>query len=89
MSSSKSMNSTLVGTPYFLAPEVCEGRQYSPKSDVWALGCVLYELATLRHAFDGSSLPNVVMKIVQVRPVYATLQLRASPAATWPVVDSS
>jgi serine/threonine protein kinase len=37
----------------------------SVKSDVWALGCVLYELATLRHAFDGSSLPNVVMRIVQ------------------------
>lgn len=38
---------TFVGTPYYLSPEVCENRSYGYKSDVWALGCVLYELCTL------------------------------------------
>ena len=42
------------------------------QSDVWALGCVLYELATFRHAFDATSLPALVMNIVagQFAPVH-------------------
>jgi NIMA (never in mitosis gene a)-related kinase len=39
---------TLVGTPYYLSPEACKNEGYDNKSDVWALGCVLYELATLK-----------------------------------------
>ena len=39
---------TVVGTPYYLSPEVCLNQPYTFKSDVWALGCVLYEMATLR-----------------------------------------
>jgi serine/threonine protein kinase len=42
--------STVVGTPYYLSPEVCLNKPYTFKSDVWALGCVLYESATLRCA---------------------------------------
>jgi NIMA (never in mitosis gene a)-related kinase len=51
---------TQIGTPYYLSPEICEDRPYNRKSDVWALGCVLYELCTLRRAFDGMSLPALV-----------------------------
>eukprot|EP00727_Mastigamoeba_balamuthi_P011236 m51a1_g6735 putative protein serine threonine kinase (592) ;mRNA; f:212566-215004 len=63
--------STAIGTPYYLSPEICEERPYDAKSDVWALGCVLYELATFRHAFEGTSLPSLVMKITrsEYRPV--------------------
>jgi len=43
----------VIGTPYYLSPELCEGQAYNHKSDIWALGCVLYELTTLHHAFDG------------------------------------
>lgn len=56
---------TVIGTPYYLSPEICEGRQYAKKSDVWALGCILYELCTLAHAFDGKSLPGLVLKILR------------------------
>ena len=35
---------TMVGTPYYLSPEMCEEKPYNEKSDVWALGCVLYEM---------------------------------------------
>ena len=38
---------TFVGTPYYLSPEVCENRPYDFKSDLWSLGCILYELCTL------------------------------------------
>jgi serine/threonine protein kinase len=39
---------TVTGTPYYLSPEVCLNQPYTFKSDVWSLGCVLYEMATLR-----------------------------------------
>ena len=54
----------MVGTPYYLSPEICEGNAYSKGSDVWSLGCVLYELVTLSHAFDGKTLPALVLKIL-------------------------
>ena len=56
---------TVIGTPYYLSPEMCEGLPYDQKSDVWSMGCVLYELMTLRKAFDGSSLPALVLNIVR------------------------
>ena len=40
---------TMVGTPYYLSPEMCEEKPYNEKSDVWALGCVLYEICTNKH----------------------------------------
>ncbi len=55
---------TVVGTPYYMSPEVCENKPYTFKSDVWALGCVLYELCTLQHAFSASNLLGLVYKIV-------------------------
>lgn len=60
-----SFASSAVGTPYYLSPELCEGKSYNRKSDVWALGCVLYELTTFRHAFDATNLPALVVNIVQ------------------------
>eukprot|EP00401_Gymnodinium_catenatum_P064811 CAMPEP_0117534824 /NCGR_PEP_ID=MMETSP0784-20121206/40612_1 /TAXON_ID=39447 /ORGANISM="" /LENGTH=654 /DNA_ID=CAMNT_0005331319 /DNA_START=44 /DNA_END=2005 /DNA_ORIENTATION=+ len=55
---------TVVGTPYYMSPEVCENRPYTFKSDVWALGCVLYELCMLKHAFSADNLLGLVYKIV-------------------------
>jgi serine/threonine protein kinase len=56
---------TVVGTPYYMSPEVCENKPYTFKSDVWALGCVLYELCTLEHAFGADNLLGLVYKIVK------------------------
>jgi NIMA (never in mitosis gene a)-related kinase len=47
------MAQTMIGTPYYLSPEICENKPYDYKSDIWALGCVLYEMTTLNHAFDA------------------------------------
>ncbi|CAG2068093.1 unnamed protein product, partial [Timema podura] len=51
---SKSKAETVVGTPCYLSPELCEGRPYNEKSDIWALGCVLYEMMALHRAFRAS-----------------------------------
>ncbi len=61
----KSMAKSVIGTPFYMSPELCEGKPYNHKSDVWALGCVLYEMATLRHAFDSNSLGALVLKILR------------------------
>ena len=63
--SSKSKAETIVGTPSYLSPELCEGKPYDKKSDVWALGCVLAEIACLRKLFDASNLPALVLKIMR------------------------
>eukprot|EP00929_Paragymnodinium_shiwhaense_P032452 TRINITY_DN1797_c0_g1_i1.p1 TRINITY_DN1797_c0_g1~~TRINITY_DN1797_c0_g1_i1.p1 ORF type:complete len:656 (-),score=177.80 TRINITY_DN1797_c0_g1_i1:74-2041(-) len=55
---------TVVGTPYYMSPEVCENKPYTFKSDVWSLGCVLYEMCMLKHAFSADNLLGLVYKIV-------------------------
>ncbi|XP_074085089.1 serine/threonine-protein kinase Nek1 isoform X11 [Macrotis lagotis] len=55
---------TCIGTPYYLSPEICENRPYNNKSDIWALGCVLYEMCTLKHAFEAGNMKNLVLKII-------------------------
>uniref|UniRef100_A0A8C7EBS3 non-specific serine/threonine protein kinase n=1 Tax=Nothoprocta perdicaria TaxID=30464 RepID=A0A8C7EBS3_NOTPE len=65
----RELNNTLelacscVGTPYYLSPEICENRPYNNKTDIWSLGCVLYELCALKHPFEGNSLHQLVLKI--------------------------
>ncbi|XP_030319251.1 serine/threonine-protein kinase Nek5-like [Calypte anna] len=54
---------TCVGTPYYLSPEICENQPYNNKTDIWSLGCVLYELCALKHPFEGNSLHQLVLKI--------------------------
>ena len=65
-----------VGAPYYLSPEICEDKAYDHKSDVWSLGCILYEMATLKRAFNGQSLPALVLKIL--RGKYPPLPARYS-----------
>ncbi|NXA48398.1 NEK5 kinase, partial [Nothocercus julius] len=73
----RELNNTLelayscVGTPYYLSPEICENRPYNNKTDIWSLGCVLYELCALKHPFEGNSLHQLVLKICRghFRPV--------------------
>ncbi|XP_060089217.1 serine/threonine-protein kinase Nek5-like isoform X2 [Heteronotia binoei] len=54
---------TCVGTPYYLSPEICENCPYNNKTDIWSLGCVLYELCTLKHPFEGTNIHQLMLKI--------------------------
>ena len=55
---------TFIGTPYYLSPEICEEKPYNEKSDVWALGCILYELINLKHPFNASNQAALFLKIL-------------------------
>ncbi|XP_066463760.1 serine/threonine-protein kinase Nek9 isoform X2 [Eleutherodactylus coqui] len=65
LNSEFSMAETCVGTLYYMSPELCQGVKYSFKSDIWAVGCVLYELLTLTRTFDATNPLNLCVKIVQ------------------------
>ncbi|KAM4600391.1 serine/threonine-protein kinase Nek11 [Polymixia lowei] len=56
---------TFIGTPYYMSPEILNHRGYDSKSDIWALGCILYEMCCLTHAFHGPSFLSVVLRIVE------------------------
>ncbi|KFP64019.1 Serine/threonine-protein kinase Nek3, partial [Cariama cristata] len=56
---------TYVGTPYYVPPEIWESMPYNNKSDIWSLGCILYELCTLRHPFQANSWKHLILKICQ------------------------
>ena len=55
----------VVGTPCYISPELCEGKPYNQKSDIWALGCVVFELTTLNRAFEAQTLPALILKIMR------------------------
>jgi len=65
LSTQTSLAATVVGTPYYLSPEMCKGQKYDGASDVWALGCILAELLAGKRPFEGFNLPMIVMSIVQ------------------------
>ncbi|GFH21827.1 protein kinase domain-containing protein, partial [Haematococcus lacustris] len=57
--------STIIGTPYYMSPEVMSNLPYDYKSDLWSLGCCLYEMMSLRHAFDARDMSSLVVKIMR------------------------
>lgn len=59
---------TIIGTPYYLSPEICEEKPYNEKSDIWALGCILYELCTFNHPFNAKSQGALILKILNSSP---------------------
>ncbi|XP_032298273.1 serine/threonine-protein kinase Nek11 isoform X3 [Coturnix japonica] len=56
---------TFTGTPYYMSPEALKHQGYNTKSDIWSLGCILYEMCCMQHAFSGRSFLSVVLKIVE------------------------
>ncbi|XP_047127055.1 serine/threonine-protein kinase Nek4 isoform X1 [Hydra vulgaris] len=59
------MATTMIGTPYYMSPELFSNKPYNTKSDIWALGCCVYEMITLKHAFNASDMNSLVYKILK------------------------
>jgi Tol biopolymer transport system component len=72
---------TIVGTFQYMAPEVLEGREADARSDLWALGCVLYEMATARKAFQGRSQASLISAIMSAEPPAPTTLAPLTPPA--------
>ncbi|KAG5510879.1 hypothetical protein JKF63_06380 [Porcisia hertigi] len=61
--STSDVTSTFVGSPMWVSPEVLLGTSYSYAADVWSMGCVFYEMATLRKPFSAPSFAHLVQEI--------------------------
>jgi serine/threonine protein kinase len=59
---------TIVGTFQYMSPEQLEGKETDKRTDVWALGCVLYEMCSGRRAFDGQSQASLISSIMGSEP---------------------
>jgi eukaryotic-like serine/threonine-protein kinase len=70
----------VVGTFQYMSPEQLEGREPDPRSDLWALGCVLYESITGKRAFEGASQASLIGAILHKEPApLAALAPETSP----------
>ena len=75
---------SLVGTFQYMSPEQLEGREADSRSDVWSLGCVLYEMATGRRAFDGRSQASLISAIMTSEPAPIA---PSGPGEAWGGID--
>lgn len=62
------MAHTQTGTPYYASPEVWSDKPYDYKSDLWSVGCIIYELCALKPPFKGTSLENLYKNVLKGKP---------------------
>ena len=74
----KKLTNTVIGTPFYLAPEIWKNSQYDYRCDIFSLGCVVYEMAMLRPPFKSSSVEELY-KLVK-RGQYPPITSRYSKA---------
>ena len=71
----------ILGTPTYMSPEQARGLAVDKRSDIWALGCVLYEMLSGRPAFDGEDVADILGRVLQREP-----DMSALPDATPPTI---
>jgi len=72
---------TILGTLQYMAPEQLEGKEADARTDLWALGAILYEMVTRRRAFEGNSQVSLIGNIMNAEPAgIATLQPLTPPS---------
>jgi len=67
LSNENDFATTGIGTPQYLSPEICRQQKYDYKSDIWSLGCVLYEICALHPAFPGNDWVQLFQNILKAR----------------------
>jgi eukaryotic-like serine/threonine-protein kinase len=63
----------ILGTAHYMSPEQARGRPVDKRSDIWAFGCVLYEMVTGRNPFNGETSSDVVAAILEHDPDWTAL----------------
>lgn len=61
------MARTQVGTPLYISPEIWQGRSYDYKTDIWSLGCLLYEMCALNYPFLGMNMNDLKRSVLRGR----------------------
>ena len=69
----------ILGTAAYMSPEQAKGRVADKRSDVWAFGCVLYEMLTGKRAFDGEDVSDTLAAVLRADPDWSTLPADVPP----------
>jgi len=77
LSRAATMQGVILGTAAYMSPEQARAKAVDKRTDIWAFGCVLYELLTGKQAFQGETVTDIIAKILQSEPEWKSL-----PAAT-------
>ena len=70
----------ILGTAAYMSPEQAKGRTADKRSDVWAFGCVLYEILTGKRAFDGEDVSDTLASVLKAQPDWAALPTQTPTA---------
>jgi eukaryotic-like serine/threonine-protein kinase len=63
----------LLGTAAYMSPEQAKGKPVDRRADIWAFGCVLYEMLTGRRAFDGETITDTLASVIKEEPDWSQL----------------
>jgi len=80
LSAAATMQGVILGTAAYMSPEQARGKAVDKRTDIWAFGCVLYELLTGKHAFDGEDTTEILAAVVKTEPDWNRLPI-TTPAA--------
>jgi serine/threonine-protein kinase len=69
----------ILGTAAYMAPEQAKGRPADKRSDIWAFGCVLYEMLTGKRAFDGEDVSETLATVLKSEPDWSLLPAETAP----------
>ena len=66
-----------------MSPEQARGLPIDKRTDIWAFGCVLYEMVTGRRAFPGQTISDVIARVLEREPDWRSLPATLSPRIQW------
>ncbi len=80
LSQAATMQGVILGTAAYMSPEQARGRAVDKRTDIWAFGCVLYELLTSKPAFHGEDVTEILASVVKSEPDWTALPANISPS---------
>src|SRR5271169_3871314 len=80
LSAAATMQGVILGTAAYMSPEQARGKSVDKRTDIWAFGCVLYELLTGKQAFHGEDVTEILAAVVLKEPAFDALPSNISPS---------
>jgi Tol biopolymer transport system component len=80
LSQAATLQGVILGTAAYMSPEQARGKSVDKRTDIWAFGCVLYELLTGKQAFTGEDITEILAAVVMKEPAFDALPAKTPPA---------